>query len=227
MEKIIVDIKKDVEALLNTDKSGHGMDHIERVLNLSYDLANNMNVNMLIVSLIALLHDVDDYKLFGEDNAKNLSNARKILEKYKIDDNTKNIVLTSISQIGYSKRLKGIKPQYLEGMIVSDADMLDAMGACGIARSIAYASSKGRKIFDKDIFPTLDLDATGYIKEKDTTMINHVFEKLLKLKDLMLTDNAKDLALIRHNFMVSFLKEYFKELKLENWEIFLEKYLEK
>lgn len=227
MEKIIADIKKDVEALLNSDKSGHGMDHIERVLDLSYDLAKNMNVNIHIISLIALLHDVDDYKLFGDENAKKLNNARSILEKHNIDDKTKEIVLTSISQIGYSKRLSGIKPQYLEGMIVSDADMLDAMGACGLTRSIAYAVSKGRKVFDENIFPSLDLDASGYIKEKDTTMINHVFEKLLKLKDLMLTDNAKKEALIRHEFMLEFLNEYFEELNLTDWQIYLEKYLEK
>ena len=225
MEDIINNVKKEVELLLNTDRSGHGMEHIERVLNLSYSLSKNMEANKLIISLIALLHDVDDYKIFGMENAKNLSNANRILNKYITDEDIKDVILTSISQIGYSKRLEGIKPQYLEGMIVSDADMLDAMGACGLTRSIAYALSKGRKVFDPNIFPSLDLDANGYRKENDTTMINHVFEKLLKLKDLMLTDKAKKEALIRHEFMVEFLNEYFEELNLTDWQIYLEKYL--
>ena len=168
---------------------------------------------------------VDDYKLVGIEASKELSNAKRILNKYNLDDSVKKKILESISEIGYSKRLAGITPKYLEGMIVSDADMLDAMGASGITRSIEYALSKGRKIFNKDIFPKLDLDSNGYKNEKDTTMINHVFEKLLRLKNLMLTEIAKEEAIKRHEFMVNFLKEYFEELNLKEWQDYLEEYL--
>lgn len=222
---IIDDIKKEVSILLASEKSGHGMDHIERVLDLSNKLAYGLDVDSLVLKAIALLHDVDDYKLVGIETSKELSNAKRILNKYNLDDSVKKKILESISEIGYSKRLAGITPKYLEGMIVSDADMLDAMGASGITRSIEYALSKGRKIFNKDIFPKLDLDSNGYKNEKDTTMINHVFEKLLRLKNLMLTKIAKEEAIKRHELMVNFLKEYFEELNLKEWQDYLEEYL--
>ena len=225
MNDLIEKVKNEVSLILSSDKSGHGMNHIERVLSLSYELSKDTEADLFIVSLIALLHDVDDYKIVGIDEANNLFNARRILNNYIDDENIKNIVIEAISTIGYSKRLEGIKPTILEAMIVSDADMLDAMGACGISRSMEYAASKGRKIFDPNIFPSLKLSSNEYKAKDDTTMINHVFEKLLRLKDLILTDNAKEEALIRHDFMVNFLKEYFNELKLDSWLKYLDEYL--
>ena len=50
---------------LKNDHSGHGMDHIDRVLDLSLKFCKVENANKEIVTLIALLHDVDDYKLVG------------------------------------------------------------------------------------------------------------------------------------------------------------------
>ena len=77
MEKII-DVRKKVYELLNNDDSGHSMDHIDRVLDLSLKFAKKENASCDIVALIALLHDVDDYKLFGQENAENLSLQQKI-----------------------------------------------------------------------------------------------------------------------------------------------------
>ena len=223
--KLIDDVKKEVYILLNNEKSGHGMDHIERVLDLSIKLSIGLDINITTLSLIALLHDVDDYKIVGINEAKELVNAKRILNKYVNDLDIINNVLDSISKIGYSKRLEGIKPNSLEGMIVSDADMLDAMGAFGITRSISYALSKNRKIFDSSIYPNLNLSSDEYKNKDNTTMVNHIFEKLLKLKDLMLTKNAKEEALIRHQFMVDFLREYFRELNQRDWLLYLEDYL--
>ena len=225
MENIIDNIRDEVSLILNGDKSGHGMDHIERVLNISNDLALNTNADTFVVKLMALLHDVDDYKIVGLEESKKLNNARKILDKYVDDSNIKNNVLDSLSKIGYSKRMEGIKPTTLEGMIVSDADMIDAMGASGLIRSIEYALSKGRRVFNPEVFPMINLSSEEYRMQNDTTTINHVFEKLLKLKDLMLTDNAKVEARRRYDFMVSFLREYFKELNLNNWLEYLENYI--
>ena len=225
MENIINNIKDEVSMILNSDKSGHGMDHINRVLDIAIKLSNGMNVDKEAVELIALLHDVDDYKIVGIEESTSLSNARRILDKYNIDSNIKANVLDSISKIGYSKRLEGIRPTSIEGMIVSDADMIDAMGACGLVRSIEYALSKGRLVFNPSVYPSLNLSSDEYKLKDNTTMINHVFEKLLKLKDLMLTDNAKVEANKRYEFMVSFLKEYFTELNQNDWLDYLNNYI--
>ena len=109
------------------------MDHIDRVCKLSLTLSDS-NTNKELLLSIALLHDVDDYKLFGIESSNDLTNAKKILSKTSFNEEEKNIIINSIKTIGYSKRISKIVPNIKEAMIVSDADMLDAMGAIGILR---------------------------------------------------------------------------------------------
>lgn len=104
---MLEEVREKVEDLLSGEDSGHGMDHIERVLKLSIKFAEMEDANHGLVSLIALLHDVDDYKLFGMDNAKNLTNAKKIMEECQIDKSIQEQVCLALSNIGYSKRLNG------------------------------------------------------------------------------------------------------------------------
>lgn len=222
-----MDIKDEVYKILSSDNSGHGINHINNVISLSNELSMNISCNKDIVYLIALLHDVDDYKLVGINNSNEFSNAKKLLNQYITDKDIINKVLTGIKEIGYSKRLEGIMPSSIEAMIVSDSDMLDAMGANGIIRSIEYNTSKHRQIFNKDLYPTINMNSLEYKNKNDSTMINHVFEKLLKLKEMMLTDKGRELAIERDKFMISFLYQYFKELNLNDWIKYLDEYIEK
>lgn len=223
---MIEEVRKQVDELLGKDKSGHGMEHINRVLNLSLRFAEMENANQDIVALIALLHDVDDYKLFGIENADNLTNARNILEQCSIDDSIQQQVLNAIKTIGYSKRLKGISPITLEGMIVSDADMCDALGATGILRSYQYNLAHDNIFFDKNIYPTLNMSANEYMAKKVGTVVTNMFEKLLNLKNLMLTDSGKKEAIERHNIMIEFLYHFFKEENAPEWIDYLDNYLD-
>lgn len=215
-------VKEQVSELLDKDYSGHGMEHVNRVLKLSLKFAETEGANKDIVALIALLHDVDDYKLFGIENAKNLTNARKILEQCSIENDIREKVLNAIKTIGYSKRMKGIKPVTLEGMIVSDADMCDGIGATGILRSYQYNLSHGNIFFDKNIYPSLKLSANEYMAKKDGTVVTHMFEKLIKLKDLMLTAPGKEEAIERHKIMIEFLHHFFKEENVPEWIDYLD-----
>lgn len=222
---MIEEVRKQVSKLLDKDNSGHGMEHINRVLNLSLKFAESENADKDVVAFIALLHDVDDYKLFGMENADNLTNARNILEYSFLEDNIKEQVLNAIKTIGYSKRLKGIRPTALEGMIVSDADMCDSIGTTGILRSYQYNLAHGNLFFDKNIYPTLNMSATDYMAKKTGTVVTHMFEKLLKLKDMMLTDSGKREAMERHNIMIEFLYHFFKEENAPEWIDYLDNYL--
>jgi len=223
---MIKQVKEQVNIILNKDNSGHGMEHINRVLNLSLKFAEKENANKDIVALIALLHDVDDYKLFGMENAKQLINAKKILEQCTIENDIKEEVLNAIKTIGYSKRLNGIRPTMLEGMIVSDADMCDGIGATGILRSYQYNLNRGDLFFDKNVYPILNLSASDYMSKKVGTVVTHMFEKLLKLKYLMLTNSGKEEAIKRHNLMIEFLYHFFEEENVPEWIAYLENYLE-
>ncbi len=158
-------IKEDVYSLLKDDTTGHDISHIERVLDLSLEFSENLDVNREKLNLIALLHDVDDYKLFVSDT-RNLPNAKKILKKYKINKSIEEEVLLEIKRLGYSKRLEGLKPLTIEGMIVSDADMCDAMGVTGIIRCYDYSKSHNMPFFLKENFPLLEERSNGYLFKK-------------------------------------------------------------
>lgn len=216
-------VLKNVKNLLESDQSGHGIDHVERVLELSLRFCENENANKEVVTLIALLHDVDDYKLFGKENAESLHNANKILELCNVDESIKKHVLDEIKRIGYSKALKGIRPCTIEGKIVSDADMCDASGAHGLLRCYAYSMKIKQPFFNRDLFPIEEISHEKYTTN-DSTSVNHLFEKILKLKDYMLTKEGKKEALKRHQIVVDFLREYFNEENANEWLEYLNSY---
>ena len=224
---MINEVKKQVYELLDKDNSGHGNDHIDRVLSLSLEFAEKENANKDVVALIALLHDVDDYKLFGEKNAENLTNAKSIMNKANIPNNIQDQVVDSLKCIGYSKLLKGFRPTTIEGKIVSDADMCDALGVNGILRVYKYSMKNGKPFFDKNIFPVDDMTANEYMKKCADSSVCHIFEKILKLKDLMMTDSGKQVAKGRHQIIVDILYHLLEEENVPEWTEYLNNYLNK
>ena len=219
-------IREEATKLLDSDNSGHGMEHVERVVKLTEMIAETeKEANKNVVMAVALLHDVDDYKLFGDENAENLTNTKMILDKTTFTDEEKNKVLDSIKTIGYSKRLAGTVPYLIEAKIVSDADMLDGTGANGLLRTHQYNLDHHAPFFYRDIFPTLNMDSETYKSERGSSVVNHIFEKILRLPDLMLTEAGRKEAIIRYNFMIEFLKEYFREMEATEWLEYLEKYI--
>ena len=200
-------VRKEVENLLWKDASWHGMDHIQRVEKLSLQFAETENGDLEIISLIALLHDVDDYKLVGEEQSKEMTNTKRILEMIDLSSERKEVVLREVSSIGYKKALKGVFPQTLEGKIVSDADKCDAMGAVWLLRAYQYAIIHHQVFFEKNLFLQSVKDQQG----GETTAVNHLFEKVLKLKEFLFTEAGKKEAEIRHQWMIHFLQEFFRE----------------
>jgi len=178
-----------VKELLSKDSSGHDFEHTRRVLKTSLYIAESYpEANKDIVSLIALLHDVDDPKIFS---TKDNENAYRILESQNLPKTLINPVIAGINEISFSKN-KDKKPSTIETKIVQDADRLDAMGAVGIARTFAYGGSKGRSL---------------------ESSIEHFHAKLLLLKDLMNTEIGKEMAKERHQILLDFLKEYNNETR--------------
>lgn len=224
---MIKEVEEEVRKLLCADNSGHGMDHINRVVNLSLDFAEEEKANCELVALIALLHDVDDYKLFGEKNAEDLVNAKTIMKKVGVPNNMQQEVLRELKHFGYSKRLRGLIPTSLEGQIVSDADMCDALGANGIIRVHSYSIKHGKPFFDRNIFPLEEMTADQYSHRCADSSVCHMFEKILKVKNLMLTDAGKREAKKRQEITVAFLYNLFEEEKADEWIEYLNNYLQK
>lgn len=155
-----------------------------------------------------MLHDVDDYKLV-KNNKEPYRNAKTFFRKNNVEEKTIEEVCNVISTISY----KGIDtkiPETIEGKIVQDADRLDAIGAIGIGRTFAYGGSKGISMHIPGYEYKENMNAEEYRNNKGTT-ISHFYEKLLKLKELMNTEEAKRIAERRHMYMEKFLEEFYKE----------------
>lgn len=223
---MIEKVKELVTNLLKEDNTGHGMSHVERVYRLALRFAEEEQADKDIVSLAALLHDVDDYKLFGMENVEKLANAKMILKKAKVDDVISEKVLEVIKTMGYKNRLNGIKPSTKEGMIVSDADMCDTLGASGILRINTYTNAHNKPFFDKNIYPIEDMSYHKYNRNCSDSGVCHIFEKVLKVKNLMQTDSGKKEAIHREKITIDFLKHIFQEEEAPEWLDYLNKKLE-
>lgn len=202
----------EVEKILGGDKSGHSMEHILTVVNNAKLIMSKIDekFNEDIVLLACYLHDVDDYKLVGKEAADKLENTHSIINKLDISEEIKQEIIYIMKNMGYSKSLEGIRPKTIEGMIVSDADMLDAIGSAGLVRTIQYNTKKGNGIFKHDYLPNKEIDAEKY-KNSAEPAVNHFFEKLLLIKNMMMTKPGQDLAQKRHNILYLFLENLFEE----------------
>ncbi len=220
------EVNEEVMKIMCNDDSGHGMDHINRVYKLATSIAKEEGYDEYVAGLIALLHDVDDYKLFGQANADELVNAKFVMKKCNISEDIQKVVLNELKTIGFSKCLKGIRPKTKEGMAVSDADMCDALGSIGIARVITYGNKISRPLFDRKIFPNL-VDSCEYHMITSGSTINFMFEVLLKYKDLMMTSSGKKVAMIRHNQIIDYMRAFFIEEDAPEWIKYLDNYLKK
>lgn len=216
-------VREYVISLLSNDATGHGFDHVERVATLSRRFAESEGADAELAELIALLHDADDYKLFGAQNAAELTNARIILQKSGISEDRAELVLSQIAKIGYNKRLGGTFPTSLEGMIASDADMCDALGIRGVLRAYRYSIKDGKPFFDRDRFPLEDMTPEVYKTHDSDSTVCHIFEKILKLKSLMLTNAGRKEAIARHDAVVALLKHFFEEENAPEWSEYLSK----
>ncbi len=198
-------------AELAQDRTGHDFAHIERVRRLAEIIAHEEGADVFVCALAALLHDIADYKIAG-DEATGLARVRAWLGAQHADDagvGTTERVMEIIATMSFAG---GARPPMTtpEGRVVQDADRLDALGAIGIARAFAFGGAKGRVLYDPDQTPRGAMTAEEY-HAGDASTINHFYEKLLLLKDRMNTRYARQLAAQRHEYMQGFLAEFLAE----------------
>jgi len=202
-----------VKKTLKNAEGGHDWFHIERVYHNAMHIAETEDVDVFIVALGALLHDIADAKFYDGDETVGPKKARYFLEKKGIDENIISQIEYIINNISYKNSLSSFsqKEKPIALAVIQDADRLDAMGAIGIARTFNYGGFKNRVIYDASIKPNLHQTKAAYKKSTAPT-INHFYEKLLLLKDLMNTKTGKKMALERHEYMLEFLVQFYKEV---------------
>ena len=210
IEKTINFVKEKLEGA----EAGHDWFHIERVWKLSKKISEKEGGNLEVIELSALLHDIADPKFHNGDETLATKISSEFLKSIKVEENIINQVLYIIENISFKNREESHQNPSLELQIVQDADRLDAIGAIGIARTFNFGGFKNNLMYHPDIQPQLNMSKEEYKKSNGTT-INHFYEKLLLLKDLMNTETAKKIASERHDFMLKFLDEFYKEWKVE------------
>lgn len=198
-----------VRERLAGDASGHDWWHIERVRRLALRLAAEEGANPEVVELAALLHDVADWKLSG-DEAAGARHAREWLGSLGVDPETVAHVAGIIGTLSFKGAGVPTPMATVEGKVVQDADRLDALGAIGIARAFAFGGSRGRALHDPDAPPRLHASPEEYRSAGGATL-NHFHEKLLLLRDRMNTEAGRRIASDRHAFMEQFVGRFLQE----------------
>lgn len=191
-------------------EGGHDWFHIERVYKNALLIAEEEECDLTVVKLAALLHDIADSKFHDGDESVGPKTARTFLESQNVSEDVISHVIAIIENISFKggNFEKQFHSKELE--IVQDADRLDAIGAIGIARTFNYGGFKNRPLYNPNIQPNLNMSKEEY-KNSESPTLNHFYEKLLLLKDKMNTETGKKIAQKRHDFMVTFLSQFYAE----------------
>ena len=211
-EKVIENTIKFVKKELENAEGGHDWFHIERVFKNTLLISKEEKVDVFIVSLAALLHDIADPKFHDGDETIGPKKASKFLITQKVNTETIDHVVKIIQHISYKNSLEKDVAKFTSKELetVQDADRLDAIGAIGIARCFNYGGFKNRALYNPEIVPNLKMSKEEY-KHSTAPTINHFYEKLLLLKDKMNTTSGKRIASERHQFMEEYLKQFYNE----------------
>jgi len=208
-QQVLLATQQYVFQKLNGEASGHDWWHIYRVTQLTATIAKAENADLYICVLAALLHDLADEKLVSSEKV-GLERVQRFLREQRVKEQVIEQISAIIQSISFKGGNAGRPVSSLEGKVVQDADRLDAIGAIGVARTMAYSGAKGRLIHDPAMKPREQLTVAEYRNGQDTAIM-HFYEKLLKLKDLMNTKTGRQLAEKRHRFMENYLETFYLE----------------
>ena len=199
-----------VKQKLEKAEAGHDWFHIDRVYKTALKINSVEGGDLLVVSLAALLHDIADSKFNNGDEEIGPRIAAEFLQSISVKPEVISHVVAIIKNLSFKASLGKISFSSKELDIVQDADRLDAIGAIGIARAFTYGGFKNRTMYNPEILPAYNQTKEEY-KNSVAPTINHFYEKLLLLKDLMKTNAGSEIALERHNFMLTYLEHFFDE----------------
>lgn len=207
MNEAVRRTKDHVKSIMEGESTGHDWWHVYRVWQNAVYIGREEKVDLFVVELAALLHDIADWKFQGGDEKAGARVAREWLVGQSVDAATVDHVCQIIDDLSFKGAGVRTSMKTKEGMVVQDADRLDALGAIGIARAFAYGGHKGQEIHNPDISPAHHTSFEQY-KNSNGTTINHFHEKLLLLKDLMNTQTGRAMAEQRHEYLLNFLERF-------------------
>ncbi len=215
---LLENIETFVKEKTENETTGHDWFHADRVRRNAMYIArkdfSNRNIDLFLLQSVALMHDLGDWKVNTTEKSEKeiLADACKTLD---IPEPYSSQIVEAITRLSFSANIEKKNELPLEGQIVQDADRLDALGAIGIARAFAFGGQRNRQIYNPNIKPQRLKSEKDY-KNTQNPSINHFYEKLFLIKDLMNTKTGKKLAIKREKFMKKYLDEFYREWETEN-----------
>lgn len=216
---IIQTLRTAVEPYFEGDCTGHDIYHGDRVYRVGMKIAEEESADKLIVGTAAYIHDLlrPKEKEVGRFNyhfsPEALAEIQEVLRTVEFPADKLAPVLQVVElHEDYSFGVNSGKPNTIEGLVLQDADRLDAMGAIGIARCLRFGGYHGNPLWIPEQKTTDENDMYDPSKA-NTSSIQHFYDKLLKLRDEMNTATGRKIAEERHQFMEIFLQQFFAEWK--------------
>lgn len=193
----------------------HGFDHILRVLRMAERLAALEQADPEIVRAAVLLHDAVDPDLDPAEHARvshhhaSARFARRVL----LAEGWSEERIQAVEHCIRAHRFRDDRepPQTIEAQVLFDADKLDAIGAIGAARAVAYAALHGQPAYRP---PSPVFIAQGVLAEGEGHTAYHEFIfKLGRIKDRLFTASAQEIGRQRHAFMQDFFERLGNEIE--------------
>lgn len=200
--------------------SVHGFDHVLRVLRLAEQLAQAEGADVEIVRAAALLHDAAEQPGAHDQAPREARRAERLAHHHTSAEIAGEILaeegwpLERIAAVQHAIRAHRFRdrsepPATLEARVLFDADKLDAIGAIGAARAIAYAAQHGQPAYAR---PSKQFIETGQPEPGEPHSAYHEFcFKLRRIFERMQTASGRSLAAERHQRMTGFFEQLAEE----------------
>jgi len=223
-ETTVEDAREFAREIMSKNDPSHDFYHVERVHNTAMQIASNESdpdkIDLLVLQLSAYFHDFFDLKYEKGHDGSLKEKLEHFYDAHGVSQERRQKISFIIRNLSFRKELSNaidLDKVSLEFKIVRDSDRLDAIGAVGIARCFGYSCIINRPFYIKNAKYNPNMTADQYnaqTKENTSIAFNHFYEKLLLLKDRMLTTSGREMAEKRHNFMVEYLKNLEEEINL-------------
>lgn len=216
MNTLVETLRTAVSADFDGDGTGHDLSHLDRVFGLAEGLRQHEGGDALVLGAACYVHDY--HRVLERRTDFTVRVSREAVEEQiaaVLDRVTFPVELVpSVCEcVAFTDRYSfaghELAAPSIEARILRDADNLDALGAIGIARAFMFGGVLGEPIWVEGVDPS-----DTYEAGTTTSVVHHFHEKLLRVRDDMLTESGRRLANERHDFMVAFLEELMREWEL-------------
>jgi len=204
-KKIVDIIQNEVKRRLKGESSGHDYWHCYRVVQTALVIGRKEKANLYVLELACWLHDSMIVESKKDHEVKGALFAEKLLRQLNVNKGIVEKVSQCIRKHRFSK---GIHADTLEEKILQDADKLDALGALGLARLFTLGGKYGQILHDPQLKPSF----AYYLQHgRSNSTMNHFTDKLFKLKKLLHTSAARNIAIGREKYMREYVRRFYLE----------------